>query len=131
MGRLALRPGHGIGADGVAGQCPESFGVQQLRYPYWGWAFPSAITSTAFNLDAALAARRNCYEGYETWLNTVERGRQYAAGDLWGCIGTWFSGRWYTQPSLDYIAAVQDYLNQRIWTTARVHRLPGLTDDER
>ena len=38
------------------------------------------------------------------------------AGDAWGCIGRWFSGRWYTQPSLDYIAAVQDYLNRQIWT---------------
>ena len=41
---------------------------------------------------------------HETWLNTVERGREYVAGDLWGCVGTWFSGRWYTQPSLTYIA---------------------------
>jgi hypothetical protein len=29
----------------------------------------------------------------------------------------WFSGRWYTQPAVDYIAAVQDWLNQRIWET--------------
>jgi hypothetical protein len=91
--------------------------VQQVRYPYWGWAFMDAIDSTAYNLDVALAARRNCFEGNETWLNTVERGREYAKGDLWGCVGLWFSGRWYTEPSVSYIAAVQDYLNQRIWTT--------------
>ena len=59
----------------------------------------------------------NCFEGNETWLNTVDRGRDYAAGDLWGCVGMWFSGRWYTQPAVDYIAAVQDWLNQRIWET--------------
>ena len=110
-------PGHGIGVDGFPGQCPESYGVQQLRYPYWGWSFPEAITSTAYNLDASLAARRSCFEGHETWFNDVERGRQYAAGDLWGCVGAWFSGRWYTQPSLTYIAEVQAYLNQRIWET--------------
>jgi hypothetical protein len=110
-------PGHGIGVDGHPGQCPESFGVQQVRYPYWGWAFPSAITSTAYNLDAALAARRRCFEGYETWLNQFERGRNYAAGDLWGCVGLWFSGRWYTPESTSYIAEVQSYLSQRIWTT--------------
>ena len=58
---------------------------------------------------------RSCFDGHETWLNTVERGREYVAGDLWGCVGTWFSGRWYTAASLDYTAAVQDYLTQRIW----------------
>ena len=110
-------PGHGIGVDGHPGQCPESFGVQQVRYPYWGWAFPSAITSTAYNLDVALAARRSCFEGYETWLNQFERGRNYAGGDLWGCVGLWFSGRWYTPESTSYIAEVQSYLAQRIWTT--------------
>ena len=110
-------PGHGLGVDGHPGQCPESWGVQQVRYPYNVWAFNDAIDSTAFNLDAALASRRSCYEGYDTWLNTVDRGRQYAAGDLWGCVGMWFSGRWYTQPAIDYIAAVQDYLAKRIWTT--------------
>lgn len=110
-------PGHAIGQDGRPGMCPESFGVQQVRYPYWQFAFPYAITSTAYNLDAALAARRSCFEGNETWLNQFERGREYAAGDLWGCVGNWFSGRWYTPDSVTYIAAVQDYLNQRIWLT--------------
>jgi autotransporter family porin len=76
-----------------------------------------AQSSTAYNVDVSLAARRNCFEGNETWLNTVDRGRDYAAGDLWGCVGMWFSGRWYTQPAVDYIAAVQDWLNQRIWET--------------
>ena len=27
--------------------------------------------------------------------NTVERNGTYAAGDVWGCVGLWFSGRWY------------------------------------
>jgi hypothetical protein len=82
----------------------------------WGAAFPSASRSTAYNLDEALAARRECFEGGLTWLNTVERGRTYAAGDIWGCVGLWFSGRWYAQGADEYIAAVQDYLAQRIWT---------------
>ena len=41
----------------------------------------------------------------------------YAAGDLWGCVGVWFSGRWHTEPAEQYIAAVKDYVQQRIWTT--------------
>ena len=97
------------------------WGLQQVRFTTFRWAFPAAtlppIRSTAYNLDIALAARRNCYEGLEPWLNTVERGATYAAGDLWGCVGMWFSGRWYTQPSIDYINHVKDYLNRRIWTT--------------
>jgi autotransporter family porin len=52
-----------------------------------------------------------------TWLNTVERGRDYAAGDMWGCLGRWFSGRWHTAPAEEYIASVGDYLAQRVWET--------------
>ena len=36
-------PGHGIGVDGHPGQCPESYGVQQVRFPYFLWAFNDAI----------------------------------------------------------------------------------------
>ena len=111
-------PGHGIGVDGFPGQCPESWGLLQVRYPYNQAAFPYAITSSAFNADWAYAQWRSCFEGDLTWLNTVERGSDYAAGDAWGCFGTWFSGRWYTQGAKDYIARVQGTLAERTWTTA-------------
>jgi hypothetical protein len=111
-------PGHGLGVDGTAGQCPESFGVLQNRYPYEQSAWPGIYSSTAFNSDTAYAIWRACYEGYETWLNNVEHGQTYAAGDAWGCVGRWFAGRWHTQPADDYMNRVKDYLNQRIWTTA-------------
>ena len=111
-------PGHPIGADGAAGQCPESIGLLQIRYPYADAAFPAAGTSSSYNVDYTLAAWRSCYEGQQTWLNQFERGRDYAAGDAWGCVGLWFAGRWYTQPANDYVAAVQSYLAQRIWETA-------------
>ena len=110
-------PEHPIGVDGRPGQCPESVGMMQVRAPYFPYsAAEGALKSSAYNLDVALHVWRNCFDGLETWLNQVERGRDYAAGDAWGCIGRWFSGRWYTQPSVDYIVAVQDYLNRRIWT---------------
>jgi autotransporter family porin len=65
-----------------------------------------------------LAARRNCFEGNETWLNqTADRGRDYGPGDIWGCVGLWFSGRWYTADSVSYISAVQDDLTNRTWET--------------
>jgi hypothetical protein len=111
-------PRHGIGEDGRPGECPESVGMMQVRAPYFPYRIVSgAERSTAYNLDAYLAIWRLCWRGGEAWLNTVERGREYRAGDEWGCIGRWFSGRWYTQASLDYMAAVKDLYRQRIWRT--------------
>ena len=111
-------PGHPIGADGKPGQCPESIGLVQVRAQYYRPYINDAALSSAYNLDVTYAIWRSCFEGAETWLNTVDRGRQYAAGDMWGCIGRWYSGRWYTQAANDYMGWVQDYLNQRVWTTA-------------
>ncbi len=110
-------PGHGLGVDGTAGQCPESWGILQNRYPYESGAWPGIATSTAFNADTAYAIWRTCFEGYEVWLNTVDRGSQYAAGDQWGCVGRWFAGRWHTAGADGYVVNVQAYLNQRIWET--------------
>jgi autotransporter family porin len=99
----------------------DSFGILQVRQSAWGWAFNNGVgdpkSSTAYNVDVALAARRNCFEGNETWLNTVERGKDYAAGDIWGCVGLWFSGRWYTPDSVSYINDVQNDYNSRTWET--------------
>jgi hypothetical protein len=117
--RSRCAPGHGIGVDGRPGQCPESVGIMQVRAPYVPWRVArGAARSTAYNLDAYLAIWRSCWKGQETWLNQFERGRTYAAGDEWGCIGRWFSGRWYTRASVQYIAAVKAYFRQRIWSTA-------------
>ena len=108
-------PGHGLGVDGRPGQCPESYGILQNRYPYMASAFPGAVDSTAMSADLAYGIWRMCFEGYETWLNTVERGQRYRAGDAWGCVGRWFSGRWHTEAGEQYVARVRDYLRQRIW----------------
>jgi len=108
-------PGHGPGQDGRPGECPQSFGILQDRYPYQKSAWPGIANSTAMNADVAYGIWRACFEGYETWLNTVERGRDYARGDAWGCIGRWFSGRWHTAASEQYVGRVKDYLDQRIW----------------
>jgi len=103
----------------AVGDNGESFGLGQVRVPYHGTAFvdDNAKRSSAYNVDYTYAVWRSCFEGNEGWLNTVERGATYAAGDLKGCLGVWFSGRWYTDPAKQYIAAVDDYLAQRIWAT--------------
>ncbi len=51
-----------------------------------------------------------CYDGYETWLNNVPHGSPYAADDVWGCVG-------HTAAAGQYVAKVQQYLSERIWTT--------------
>lgn len=111
----ACAPGHGLSADGKTGQCPQSFGILQNRYRYEQASWPGIAGSTAMNADTAYAIWRTCDDGYELWLNQLDRGRQYAAGDLWGCIGRWFAGRWYTSDAQAYIGKVQSYLNQRVW----------------
>lgn len=81
----------------AVGDNGESFGLGQVRVGYHDVAFvdDNAIRSSAYNLDYTYAIWRSCYEGNETWLNDFERGATYAAGDVWGCLGVWFTGRWY------------------------------------
>jgi autotransporter family porin len=113
--RTACPPGHRhLGAQG---QCAQSYGILQNRYPFEKSSWPGIGRSTAMNADTAYAIWRACYDGYETWLNTVERGSQYHKGDVWGCVGRWFAGRWRTAPALQYIAKVKQYKRERIWET--------------
>jgi hypothetical protein len=111
----ACPPGHGLSADGRPGQCPQSYGILQNRYPYERSAWPGIERSTAMNADIAYAIWRACFEGYERWLNDVEQGRPYASGDAWGCVGRWLSGRWHTQAAEGYISNVKGYLRDRVW----------------
>jgi hypothetical protein len=113
----ACPPGHGLGADGKAGQCPQSYGILQDRWPYMKPGWPGFGRSTAMDADLAYGTWRACFEGYETWLNTVDRGQNYAAGDAWGCVGRWFSGRWHTAAGDGYVSRVRQYEDQKIWTT--------------
>jgi hypothetical protein len=113
----ACAPGHGLGADGRPGQCPQSYGILQNRYPFERSSWPGIGSSTAMNADTAYAIWRACFEGYERWLNGADRGARYGAGDAWGCVGRWFAGRWHTAPADQYVAKVQGYESQRIWQT--------------
>ena len=108
-------PGHGPGVDGKPGLCPQSWGVLQNRYPYEQGSWPGIATSTAMNADTAYAIWRSCFDGYETWLNTVEHVGAYRAGDAWGCVGRWFAGRWRTAPAQHYIGTVKNYLREQVW----------------
>jgi hypothetical protein len=107
-------PGHRLGTDGRAKQCPESFGILQVRYQFFEGAFPDAITSTAFNADTTYAVWRACFEGYEGWLADYSaEGHPYAPGDVWGCIGRWYSGEFYGETAQRYIDCVRGIVEGR------------------
>jgi autotransporter family porin len=108
-------PGHGLGADGQAGQCPSSFGALQVKYYFYSSAWPGIANSTAFNLDTAYAVWRACFEGYEWWLNDVTHVGTYGAGDMWGCIGRWNTGKWHIPAAETYISDVKSRLTSRFW----------------
>ncbi len=119
-------PNHPIGSDpGHPGQCPESVGILQVRYQYWSNGFPQVETSTAYNADYMYAGWRACYDGDDTWLDTVDHVGTYKPGDLWGCVGLWFSGRWHTSAAEGYITKVRGYLNSRIWTQPQFSQAAG------
>ncbi len=113
-------PGHGLGVDDPVnhpGECPAVWGILQTKYRYRQSAWPGMRDSTAFNTDTAYLGWRACFEGYEWWLDDadIEHVGQYVAGDVWGCIGRWYSGQWHTQAAEWYIGRVKDYLRQQVW----------------
>jgi hypothetical protein len=110
-------PNHPIGSDpSHPGTCPESVGLLQVRFQYWPNGFNEVETSTAYNADYVYAAWRSCYEGQETWLNAGSHVGTYGPGDIWGCLGVWFSGQWHTPPAEQYITKVKTALQDRTWT---------------
>jgi len=107
-------PPSGYGTSG-----PSSFGLLQTKWctlkdssasGYGGW--PYTENSTAYEIDLYAAVIRGCYEGWDTWL-----GGSYHSGDLWGCLGRWFSGQWYSTDANSYISRVQNFYNTKPWLT--------------
>lgn len=98
----------------------DSFGIFQVRRPYH-CCLPFMRDSTAFNADYYGGIMRAYYDGEMDWLNNPDvrpdNGRTYRAGDLWGSIGAWVSGRWYTEQNAEYVAAVRGQLANRTWAT--------------
>ena len=97
----------------------DSFGLYQVRRP-WHCTGNCTIArnSTAFNADYYGGILRAYFDGKVTWLNTVERGKRYESGDLWGSVGAWFAGRWWTGPASQYIQRIRDTMRERPWLRA-------------
>jgi autotransporter family porin len=102
----------------------DSWGLGQVRASAHPSAFQYSVNarnSSAYNLDYTYASWRACFEGNYTWLNnTSERTGTYGPGDVWGCVGVWFSGRWYWNNDA-YLNQTGDsvhwHYNNHTWTT--------------
>lgn len=106
--------------DGVYtnGGCYQSYGILQIKYRYYKSAFPMARQDTALSAEYAMGWIRNCYEGWSDYLyqETPSAGYpKYHAGDIWGCVGFWFSGSWYDQGAINYIAQVKSHYTNKDW----------------
>jgi hypothetical protein len=97
-----------------------SWGITQVKAPDlatgcrngWRGVWPMNRDSTPFNLDFYGSRMRECYDGKVNWW-------PYPAGDLWGCIGWWFSGAWHSAAGDQYAASVKAHLSNRHWESYR------------
>ncbi len=98
--------------------CYQSYGLLQLKYSVFPGTWPMSRDDTAFNAEYVYAVIRTCYEGWTTYLSDfppIAGYPRYHAGDIWGCLGRWYSGRWYNQGAIDYINSVKAYLANEEW----------------
>lgn len=98
---------------GKTAPCWQSYGILQVKASVHETTYPMSQNKTPFNIDYALAWQRACYDGDFTWL-----GNGYAAGDMWGCVGAWFSGNWHDAGAETYIAQVKSIVSDRTWEKA-------------
>jgi autotransporter family porin len=76
--------------------CPVTFGLVGTKSTSWRGIFPWNRDSTAAAVDALGGWLRGCYEGWAWWLGNHDNPAHgvYHAGDIWGCVGAWYSGEW-------------------------------------
>jgi len=101
--------------------CFQSYGILQLKYDVFPSAWPMSRNDTAFNAEYVYAVIRTCYEGWTSYLKdfTPMAGYpRYRAGDIWGCLGRWYSGGWYNQGAIAYIRKVKSQLINEDWLQA-------------
>jgi hypothetical protein len=100
----------------TVGDQGDSFGLFQFGRP-WHCKGNCAIVrnSTPFNADYYGGLLRAYFDGKMKWLNTMERGKRYEPGDIWGSVGAHYAGRWWTNPARQYIQKVKDRMRERPW----------------
>jgi hypothetical protein len=98
--------------------CYQSYGILQIKYTYFKTEWPMSQQDTAFNAEFVYGWIRNCYEGWADYLYNLTPSPGYAsyhAGDIWGCLGFWFSGGWYTSGAINYINIIKQDYQQKPW----------------
>lgn len=117
----------GFGYPGAwdGARCMQSYGIMQMKFKSFG-GWPLSKDSTAFNVDFRLAYQRACMNGDINYLSQrvpAPGYPQYPNGTtdemLWGCMGDWFSGGWYDDGALKYIAEVKSLLVRKVWRQSR------------
>lgn len=112
------------------GMCPKTFSILGImswdnpawQAPYRGYqgnqngTFPFTRDSTAAAADYWGAYIRGCYEGWMYWLKNTGS-RTYTSGQLWGCVGSWYSGAWHDPGANTYISQVENEELDRTWLT--------------
>jgi hypothetical protein len=101
--------------------CYQSYGILQVKYIYNKTAWPMSRDDTAFNAEYVYGIIRTCFEGWTTYLSEgtpVAGYPRYHAGDIWGCLGRWYSGGWYNQGAIDYIYSIKAHLANEEWRQA-------------
>jgi len=103
------------------GLCPKTFsitGIMAWQNPTWGpmldnqnGSFPFSRDSTAFAEDYIGWYLRGCFRGFMTWLHPT-------SGDIWGCVGAWYSGDWHSVEADAYITRVKAEITNHTWLTA-------------
>jgi hypothetical protein len=117
------KAGYDYQKDYGPGLCPKTFsiiGEMSWWDPAWGFAwadnqngtFQFNRNSTAFAVDYYASQIRGCFEGWQ-W----ELGGSYKAGDVWGCVGAWYSGGWWDSGATDYVSRVQTEIANHTWLT--------------
>lgn len=100
--------------------CYQSYGILQIKYVDSKTAWPMSRDDTAFNAEYTYRSIRGCYEGWTTYSYLYDRTPvvgypRYHPGDIWGCVGSWYSGSWYDQGALAYIKSVKMYMANKQW----------------
>lgn len=98
--------------------CYQSYGILQIKYIDNKTTWPMSRDDTAFSAEYTYRSIRSCYEGWATYLydiTPVVGYARYHPGDIWGCIGWWYSGSWYDHGALAYIKSVKMHLANKQW----------------
>lgn len=98
--------------------CYQSYGILQIKYIYHQSEWPMSRDDTAFSAEFTYGDIRTCLEGWTTYLKPripLPGYPRYHAGDIWGCLGRWFSGTWYNQGAVNYIQKVKTALANKSW----------------